>query len=82
MIGSVMTATSDKKLLVGVGSGFTEQERIDFYPHKLLGKIITIKYNDLIVDKLTGVYSLFLPRFVEVREDKSEADSLQDLING
>ena len=82
MVGSVMTATSDKKLLVGVGSGFTEQERIDFYPHKLLGKIITIKYNDLIVDKLTGVYSLFLPRFVEVREDKSEADSLQDLING
>jgi hypothetical protein len=56
-------------------SGFPDEFRKQPFTN-LLNKIITVKYNALICDKKTKQYSLFLPRFVEVRDDKDEADCL------
>jgi hypothetical protein len=37
---------------------------------------VAVKYNALISDKKTGDKSMFLPVFIEVREDKTIADTL------
>jgi len=41
------------------------------------GKIVAVKYNEVIKDKHSGYHSLFLPIFLEVREDKEEADTFK-----
>ena len=41
-------------------------------------KIVAVKYNARITNK-QGEESLFLPIFVEVREDKDVADSSKDI---
>lgn len=58
-----------KTVLVSVGSGLSDSQR-DSNPTEYHGKTIEVKYNSLIKDSKTGVYSLFLPRFVKVRIDK------------
>ena len=45
---------------------------------QLIGKIVAVKYNMRIQNK-SGEESLFLPIFVEVREDKDVADTLDDI---
>lgn len=78
-MGSLSCVSADGLLKVDVGSGFTDQERLDFFQNPPVDKIITVKFNALIQDEKTKVYSLFLPRFVEVRYDKANADSLQTI---
>lgn len=55
-------------VIVRVGSGLTDNDRAkkasDYIDHK-----IEILYNTVIQDRLTGNYSLFLPRFVTIRGD-------------
>lgn len=63
------------KLLVKVGSGFTDADRDELTAENTVGKVVTINYNCRILDKKTKVDSLFLPVFVEVREDKSSTDT-------
>jgi hypothetical protein len=60
-----------------VGSGFTDEDlkSLSANPDALLGKICSVQYNVTITDKFDN-RSLFLPRFVEIRSDKSEADDL------
>lgn len=62
---------------VKVGSGFTEQDLIELSrnPDDIIGKVVAIQYNVPIEDK-NGKKSLFLPRFIEVRNDKNEPESL------
>jgi ATP-dependent DNA ligase len=66
-----------KVLTVSVGSGFNDDHRNNFWNIRdtLVGKIVAVKYNMRIKNKL-GEESLFLPIFVEVRDDKDVADSL------
>ena len=45
-------------------------------PEDIVGKIITVKYNEVIQDKKKDKKSLFLPIFVEIRLDKTKADIL------
>lgn len=50
------------------------------FDKEYVGKIITIEYNALVNSKhSTDKYSCFLPVFIEVREDKTEADSYEKL---
>ena len=42
---------------------------------KVIGKIVTVKYNARIKDRGDRVERLFLPTFIEMREDKDVADS-------
>jgi hypothetical protein len=63
---------------VDVGSGFTDTQREEFTREYTNGKIISAKYNTKIVDS-SGKYSLFLPRFLELRLDKDTADNFDKL---
>lgn len=58
-----------KNVKVTVGSGLSDDERA-YDPNEFVGKIIEIKYNEVIIDNKTGEYSLFLARFIRVRHDK------------
>ena len=66
-----------KRLTVAVGSGFNDDHRTNLWSVRdsLIGKIVAVKYNMRIQNK-QGEESLFLPIFVEVRDDKDVADSL------
>ena len=74
MLGAVVCQSADGKIKVNVGSGFNEEQRKTFTEKDLVGKVVAVKYNARIKNKL-GDESLFLPIFIEVREDKDVADS-------
>jgi ATP-dependent DNA ligase len=73
-IGSLLVESADGKVKSAVGTGLDDEER-SCDPSEFLGKIVAVKYNALIDDKKTGLKSLFLPVFVEVRDDKTAADN-------
>lgn len=76
--GSLICETSDRELQVNV-SGFTdpERERIFGEMNEWVGKkIITVRANSIMYAKNMGdQHRLFLPRMVEERLDKNEADT-------
>lgn len=74
MLGALVCESSDGIVKVNVGSGFNDVQRKSLTKKDLLGKIVAVKYNARIKNKL-GDESLFLPIFIEVREDKNIADS-------
>ena len=80
--GSLVCQSSDGLVEVAV-SGFTDadRERIAGELDQWIGKrIITVRANNLMpVPQNGGKRSLFLPRFVEERLDKTEADSLEKI---
>lgn len=77
LIGSLLCETSDGLIKVNVGSGMTDEQRKTCTKY-FVGKIITVTYNAKIQAK-DGTWSLFLPRLVEIREDKNEANSFSDI---
>lgn len=78
-LGALTVETSDSVLRVNVGSGFSDAQRKEFFTEDLIGKIVTVKANGVITSESKKEYSLFLPTFVELREDKNEAESFFDV---
>ena len=75
MVGSLTCETADGGIRVNV-SGFTDGKRkhITENVDQWIGnKVITVRANDIM--EADPVSSLFLPRFVEVREDKDTPDT-------
>lgn len=62
-----------------VGSGFSDEQRL-LIKEDVIGKVVSVKYNQLIKD-VDGNYSLFLPVFIEIREDKEEPDSMEKVFS-
>lgn len=77
-LGALRLRTSCGGLEVGVGSGFTDEDRATI-GRDVIGKIITVKYNAVVDDKRTETKSLFLPIYICIRPDKDYADSLEDI---
>jgi DNA ligase-1 len=79
-IGGFICTDYSETLHVKVGSGFTDHDLAELStdPDSLKGRIIAVNYNVTITDKF-GNRSLFLPRFIELRHDKSEADDMNIL---
>ncbi|HGP4208885.1 MULTISPECIES: hypothetical protein [Pseudomonas] len=76
--GSLLCKSSCGQLVVGV-SGFKKKKREEIHLNRdtWRGMIITVRSNQIMRPKKPGKpYSLFLPRFVEERLDKSVADDL------
>jgi DNA ligase-1 len=75
--GSLTCRTSDGKLVTNV-SGFKDEMRQRIFEEKWweLNKIVTVKANDIMY-ATNKEHALFLPRFVEERLDKKEADSFE-----
>jgi ATP-dependent DNA ligase len=77
-LGAIICESADGKIKVNVGSGFNEEQRANLKEEDLIGKIVAVKYNARIQNKL-GDESLFLPIFLEIREDKTDADSSEGI---
>ena len=78
MLGSVVCESDDGVIQVNVGSGLNENQRETLKKEDLIGKIVAVKYNTRITNK-QGEESLFLPIFIELREDKDVADNSKDI---
>ena len=63
----------EKTYIVSVGSGFTLQDREEFWanPATIVGKIIEVQYFEVSQNEQGG-YSLRFPVFKHIREDKTE----------
>lgn len=65
-----------------IAKGLEPIEGIDF-DKEFVGKVCVIEYNELIESRdRPGIYSLFLPIFVEVRMDKDIPDNLEKIKQG
>ncbi len=80
MLGALVCESSDGKLRTGVGSGFSDELRKILNPKDIVGKIVTVKYNEVIDNKGSDIKSLYLPVFLELRDDKDVADTLVKII--
>ena len=71
MVGALLCqgVVEGKEINVSVGSGLTDDGRNAPF-ETYLNKTIEVKYNSIIQDSKTGKWSLFLPRFVTLRNDK------------
>lgn len=77
-LGALVLESSDGIVKTNVGTGFTDNAR-DAITRDVIGSICAVKYNARIVDQKTGIHSLFLPVFIEIRTDKDIADSSKDI---
>ena len=79
LLGSLQCESDDGKIKVSI-SGFTDDQRkLDW--DQEIGTIVSIEYESLISDKKReGVYSLYLPRYDELRYDRNDTDTLEDVL--
>lgn len=75
MVGAYICESEDGVIEVDVGSGLSDEDRKNF---DVIGKILAVVYNARIKNK-QGKQSLFLPRAVEIREDKTKADKSEKI---
>lgn len=78
-LGALVCESSDGKIRVNVGSGFNDEQRRYITKDNAVDRIVEIKYNAKITKKDGGVDSLYLPRFLQFRVDKTTADSSDDV---
>lgn len=78
-----MTFETDDGQVKGSVSGFKDAERADFHDRKdiLIGKIMSVQFNDLIKGVANEYHSLSHPRFIELRDDKDETDTLERIVD-
>jgi len=74
MLGAIICESADGIVKVNVGSGFNDAQRKQYWKENLVDKIVAVKYNSRIKNK-SGEESLFLPVFIELRDDKDVADN-------
>ena len=75
LLGALTAETEDGKIRVNIGTGFSDEQRKTFTEEYVVGKIVEIEYNQRITSEGRDYDSLFLPRFIELREDKDHANS-------
>lgn len=82
-MGKIHCQSSDGMIKVKVGGGFStvngDKNRLWNWD-EYIGKIATIRFSEMISSKTKVSKSLFLPRFIEIREDKDEADSYEQIL--
>ena len=49
-------------------------------PDKYIGKIMVVEFNDLSKAQGSDTYALMHPRFMQFRDDKTETDTLERVI--
>lgn len=82
-IGAIFVESEDGVVKCKVGSGLTDAQRKKFFltQDEMMGKIVTVRGNDLVTNELKqDQYSIFLPRFIEVRDDKTIADTFDKIM--
>ena len=79
MLGALICQSSDGKVEVSIGSGFSDEQRKNFTREATVGRIVEVIYNERITSRDRESDSLFLPRFIELREDKGVANSSKEI---
>lgn len=79
MLGNITCVDLSRSVTVNVGSGFSDEQRKTISKNDIVGRIVTIRYNEKIQSDSKETDSLFLPRFIEVRMDKDDPDDLSSL---
>jgi DNA ligase-1 len=76
--GALEFATDDG-MIRGRCSGFTDKQLEDFNSRRseIIGQIMTVECNDLSKARGNEHYALSHPRFIELRTDKTETDTLE-----
>lgn len=80
-LGAFVCVSSDGLLEVNVGLGFSDEQRVEYFNEDMIGKIVAVKFNEVIEKEGSNIKSLYIIRFIEVRTDKSKADSLKSIEN-
>lgn len=80
-IGAIQFS-NDEGTVKGQCSGFSDAELDEFTKNKdnLIGKIISVEFNDIVKSENNDYYALSHPRFIEIRNDKTETDTLEKVI--
>lgn len=80
-IGAIQFS-NDEGTIKGQCSGFSDEELDLFTKNKdnLIGKIISVEFNDLVKSENNDYYALSHPVFIEIRNDKDETDTLEKVI--
>jgi ATP-dependent DNA ligase len=78
-LGALVLESGCGKVRVNVGTGFSDADRVAFTSGNSIGRVVAVKYNARITDKSSDTDSLFLPVFIEFRDDKSVADTDKDI---
>jgi ATP-dependent DNA ligase len=78
-LGALVLESGCGGVRVNVGTGFSDADRNNITAANSVGRIVAVKYNARITDKNSDVGSLFLPVFVEFRDDKTDADLAKDI---
>lgn len=78
--GAIRGKTSCGQLVVSV-SGMTDDQRDWLWANRftLPGSIFEAEYNGIVKRRGSDTYSLFLPQFSQMRDDKTQANSLEEL---
>lgn len=78
----VIAFASDDGKIKGQCSGMTDAmiSEVTHNHDKYINKIVTVQFNDLTKAQGNDYYALSHPRFVEWRDDKTESDSLERVI--
>lgn len=74
MLGAFQCTNKDETLVVNVGTGFSDKQRLEYFDKSYIGKVIEVYYNEIISKKNSNIKSLFLPGFKMIRDDKSPED--------
>jgi DNA ligase-1 len=83
MLGGINMESEDGLLENDCGSGFSDDQRKHFWAHpeEIIGHVIATEANDITQDRDTRKKpSLSLPIFVEVRNDKTKADTYAEIV--
>lgn len=77
-IGAIEFA-NDEGTIKGRTSGFTDSQLDEFTANQeeLIGKVMTVQFNDVSKAENNDYYALSHPRFIEIRDDKDETDTLE-----
>ena len=78
LMGSISCESSCGKLKVKIGTGFTADMR-EWDWDMLVGSIAKVEAERVITSKTKSTHSLYTPSFSDIREDKDNADSLEQV---
>lgn len=74
-----ITFETDDGQVKGQTSGFTDKQLEDFNSRReeLIGTIMTVQFNDVTKGRNNDYFALSHPRFIELRPDKTETDTIE-----
>lgn len=77
-LGGLICESECGQLKTKIGKGYTDQQREEFM-EGMIGKIIEVEYNSVTKARDAEHYSLFLESFIQIRIDKTRANTLEEI---